>query len=62
MLNINGTIHRSKFGVYEEGCGLDNVVMSWGHDGTYDITNKRQCRDFASLTVTCLHYIYILLG
>ncbi|GER53474.1 inositol oxygenase 1 [Striga asiatica] len=22
----------TKFGVYEEGCGLDNVFMSWGHD------------------------------
>lgn len=22
----------TKNGVYEEGCGLNNVVMSWGHD------------------------------
>ena len=22
----------TKFGVYSEGCGLDNVLMSWGHD------------------------------
>jgi len=22
----------TKLGVYSEGCGLDNVLMSWGHD------------------------------
>lgn len=22
----------TKLGVYKENCGLDNVVMSWGHD------------------------------
>lgn len=24
--------YNTKFGIYEEGCGLDNVLMSWGHD------------------------------
>lgn len=24
--------YQSKLGVYEEGCGLDSVLMSWGHD------------------------------
>lgn len=24
--------YNSKFGVYSENCGLDNVKMSWGHD------------------------------
>ncbi|HEX5482969.1 MAG TPA: inositol oxygenase family protein [Terriglobia bacterium] len=24
--------YQEKFGVYEEGCGLDRVDMSWGHD------------------------------
>lgn len=22
----------TKLGIYKEECGLDNVVMSWGHD------------------------------
>lgn len=22
----------SKFGIYEPNCGLDNVMISWGHD------------------------------
>ena len=24
--------YQSKCGIYEEGCGLDNVYLSWGHD------------------------------
>lgn len=24
--------YNTKFGIYEEGCGLDKVHMSWGHD------------------------------
>lgn len=25
-------VYQSKCGVYESGCGLENVTMSWGHD------------------------------
>src|SRR5690606_32221338 len=24
--------YQTPTGIYEEGCGLDNVLMSWGHD------------------------------
>ena len=24
--------YRTRLGVYEEGCGLDRIDMSWGHD------------------------------
>jgi inositol oxygenase len=24
--------YSTKNGIYKEGCGLDNVVISWGHD------------------------------
>ena len=24
--------YQTRLGIYEEGCGLDNVCMSWGHD------------------------------
>ncbi|CAJ2659685.1 unnamed protein product [Trifolium pratense] len=24
--------YNTKNGIYNEGCGLDNVMMSWGHD------------------------------
>ena len=25
-------LYQTKYGIYSEGCGLDNVHMSWGHD------------------------------
>ncbi|CAA3012006.1 inositol oxygenase 2 [Olea europaea subsp. europaea] len=25
-------VHSTKNGIYQEGCGPENVVMSWGHD------------------------------
>lgn len=28
----NNPAYNTKLGVYSEGCGLENVVMSWGHD------------------------------
>ncbi|KAK6125151.1 hypothetical protein DH2020_041117 [Rehmannia glutinosa] len=30
--DYNNPAYNTKFGVYEKGCGLDNVFMSWGHD------------------------------
>lgn len=25
-------VYSTEFGIYHEGCGLDNVMLSWGHD------------------------------
>ncbi|KAK1311698.1 Inositol oxygenase 1 [Acorus calamus] len=30
--DYNNPAYNTKFGIYSEGCGLDNVMMSWGHD------------------------------
>ncbi|XWS49263.1 hypothetical protein CRYUN_Cryun13aG0149000 [Craigia yunnanensis] len=30
--DFNSSKYNTKNGVYSEGCGLDNVLMSWGHD------------------------------
>lgn len=30
--DYNNPAFNTKYGVYSEGCGLDNVMMSWGHD------------------------------
>eukprot|EP00250_Pteridium_aquilinum_P023102 c261_g1_i2 orf=402-1091(+) len=30
--DYNNPKYNTKNGIYEEGCGLDNVIMSWGHD------------------------------
>ena len=32
----------TKYGVYSEGCGLDNVMMSWGHDDYMYMVNTYQ--------------------
>jgi inositol oxygenase len=37
----NDERYNTKYGIYEEGCGLDNVTMSWGHDEyMYQITKQ----------------------
>ncbi|XP_019151151.1 PREDICTED: probable inositol oxygenase [Ipomoea nil] len=30
--DYNNPLYNTKNGVYSEGCGLNNVLMSWGHD------------------------------
>ncbi|CAI8619710.1 unnamed protein product [Vicia faba] len=30
--DVKNSAYNTKNGVYTEGCGLDNVMMSWGHD------------------------------
>lgn len=30
--DYNNPVYNSKYGIYSEGCGLNNVLMSWGHD------------------------------
>ncbi|KAJ9381430.1 hypothetical protein DTO063F5_6176 [Paecilomyces variotii] len=30
--DYNSAIYSIKFGIYSPGCGLDNVMLSWGHD------------------------------
>jgi inositol oxygenase len=36
-------IYSTKFGIYEPGCGLDNLIMSWGHDEYLYQVVKDQC-------------------
>lgn len=33
--------YSSKYGIYEERCGLDNVAMSWGHDDYMYMVNLK---------------------
>lgn len=30
--DVNDPRYSTKLGIYQEGCGLDHVMMSWGHD------------------------------
>ncbi|EFA78687.1 inositol oxygenase [Heterostelium album PN500] len=40
--DYNNSLYNTECGVYEKHCGLENVVMSWGHDEYfYQITNEQ---------------------
>ncbi|KAE8731936.1 putative inositol oxygenase [Hibiscus syriacus] len=38
--DFNNPKYNTKNGVYYEGCGLDNVLMSWGHDDYMHLVAK----------------------
>ena len=31
-LDIHDKVYNDEYGIYSRGCGLDNVMLSWGHD------------------------------
>ncbi|XP_020958661.1 inositol oxygenase 2-like [Arachis ipaensis] len=52
----NNPAYNTKNGIYTEGCGLDNVIMSWGHDEymylVSDESNKLNMHEFTALFQT----------
>ena len=30
--DIKDAMYNTRLGMYEKGCGMENVLMSWGHD------------------------------
>jgi len=52
--DANHPVYSTKYGVYEPNCGLDNVVMSWGHDEyMYQVCVGNNC----TLPAPALHII-----
>ncbi|KAF8021713.1 hypothetical protein BT93_G1996 [Corymbia citriodora subsp. variegata] len=42
--DYNNPAYNTKYGVYSEGCGLENVMMSWGHDDyMYLVCKENKC-------------------
>jgi len=42
--DINVPEYTTKYGIYNEGIGLDNVIMSWGHDEYfYQVCKRNKC-------------------
>ncbi|KAG0150895.1 hypothetical protein CROQUDRAFT_651728 [Cronartium quercuum f. sp. fusiforme G11] len=39
----NDTVYSSKYGVYEPNCGMENLLLSWGHDEYLYNVLKDQC-------------------
>ncbi|CAI9100494.1 OLC1v1037613C5 [Oldenlandia corymbosa var. corymbosa] len=60
--DIKNPAYSTKNGVYEEGCGLENVVMSWGHDDYMYLVAKENGTTLppAALFVIRYHSFYPL--
>lgn len=54
--DINNPIYNTKNGVYEEGCGLDKVVMSWGHDDYMYLVSKENGTTLPSAALFVIRY------
>lgn len=43
-------------GIYEAGCGLDNVLLSWGHDEyLYEVLKGQSSRKHQDPNQRCIH-------
>jgi len=52
--DFNHPVYSTKYGIYQPNCGLDQVVMSWGHDEyMYQVCVGNQC----TLPVPALYII-----
>ncbi|XP_028770258.1 inositol oxygenase 2 [Neltuma alba] len=60
--DYNNPSYNTKNGVYSKGCGLDNVVMSWGHDDYMYLVAKENGTTLppAALFVIRYHSFYPL--
>ncbi|CAH1422735.1 unnamed protein product [Lactuca virosa] len=60
--DYNNPIYNSKHGIYSQGCGLENVMMSWGHDDYMYLVAKenRTTLPSAGLFVITYHSFYAL--
>ncbi|KAL8458425.1 hypothetical protein ACS0TY_036080 [Phlomoides rotata] len=60
--DYNNPAYNTKFGVYENGCGLDNVLMSWGHDDYMYLVAKenKSTLPSAGLFIIRYHSFYAL--
>ncbi|KAL8498199.1 hypothetical protein ACS0TY_021506 [Phlomoides rotata] len=54
--DINNPKYNTKNGVYQQGCGLDNVVMSWGHDDYMYLVAKENGTTLPSAALFIIRY------
>ena len=50
-------LYSSENGIYQPGCGLDNVMLSWGHDEVR-FTFIRSLRQFADVGLKYLYHVF----
>ncbi|KAI8544537.1 hypothetical protein RHMOL_Rhmol08G0305000 [Rhododendron molle] len=60
--DYNNAAYNTKCGVYSEGCGLNNVMMSWGHDDYMYLVAKENNATLpsAALFIVRYHSFYAL--
>lgn len=60
--DYNNPTYNSKYGIYSKGCGLENVMMSWGHDDYMYLVAKenRTTLPSAGLFIIRYHSFYAL--
>jgi inositol oxygenase len=58
--DVKNPVYGSKYGIYEPNCGIDNLVMSWGHDEyMYHVLKKNGCTiPDAGLNMIRFHSFY----
>ncbi|CZR50927.1 probable inositol oxygenase [Phialocephala subalpina] len=55
----NDPIYSTKFGIYSPGCGMDNVMLSWGHDEyLYHIAKDQSTLPPEALAMIRYHSFY----
>ncbi|KAL6306423.1 myo-inositol oxygenase [Sparassis latifolia] len=57
--DVNHPVYATKFGVYSPHCGLDNVMISWGHDEyLYHVLRKQSSLPEEALYMIRYHSFY----
>ncbi|KAK6120448.1 hypothetical protein DH2020_045809 [Rehmannia glutinosa] len=54
--DIHNPAYNTKNGIYEEGCGLENVVVSWGHDDYMYLVAKQNGTTLPSAALFVIRY------
>ncbi|KAL1318779.1 hypothetical protein HN51_071076 [Arachis hypogaea] len=52
----NNPAYNTKNGIYTEGCGLDNVIMSWGHDEYMYLVAKGNSNNLPPVALFIIRY------
>ncbi|ETS84652.1 hypothetical protein PFICI_02677 [Pestalotiopsis fici W106-1] len=57
--DINDPIYSTKHGIYSPGCGLDNIMLSWGHDEyLYHVVKDQSTLPAEALAMIRYHSFY----
>ncbi|EXJ80902.1 inositol oxygenase [Capronia epimyces CBS 606.96] len=57
--DFNDPVYSNKFGIYSPGCGLDNVMLSWGHDEyLYHVAKDQSTLPDEALAMIRYHSFY----